>query len=784
MQENINEGLTKAQVEDRVRQGKVNVITAETSKTTKEIIRDNVFTYFNLIFLILAVLVVIGGSLRSLTFLPVIVANTVIGIVQQLHAKRILDRLAVLAESSYEVLRDGEKVRIPMSELVTDDLVVLEAGVQIPADAVLLEGRIMANESLLTGESDEIEKVSGSELKSGSFIVSGNCLARLTRVGDESYVSRLTAEAKEIKEKQSEMVSSIEWVVRIAGVAIIPIGLTLFLESYILNEKGFSESILSMVAAVIGMIPEGLYLLVTIALAMSAARLAAKKVLLHDMHSTETLARVDILCVDKTGTITDNDMRVVEAFGPRGEAITDQAERTLAAYIATSVDNNITMQALQDYYRDAVSMPEARVTPFSSKHKYSCIDTPQASYRLGAPEFLLAPQAMEDNREALAERTGQGQRVLALVCDKSGSGLFEPLAFVALENGLRPNVEDTFAYFRDQEVEIRVISGDNPQTVSTIAQGVGIPDADRCVDASRLKTEADIRDAVEKYRVFGRVKPEQKKSIVTALKETGKKVAMTGDGVNDILAMKEADCSIAMGSGSDAARQAAQVVLLDDDFSHMREIISEGRRDINNITRSATLFLYKNMFSAMLAICSIILVFAYPLEPAQISLVSAFNIGLPAFLLAFEPNNKKQHVHFFRSTMFQAFPASLTSFIAIAGLVGFAEVFGIGSQDVATASTYLLSIAGFLVLYRIIRPLNVYRAIVLAVSIAGFILGGYFFSGLFNLQKLSFPGLLLAGLFAVAQESVVRNLYKLFDRVKDLMKQQRNKHADKHSKGE
>lgn len=779
MQENRREGLTSAQVAERVRQGKVNILTREASKSAKEIVKDNIFTYFNLIFLILAVLVVIGGSLRSLTFLPVIIANTVIGIVQQLHAKRILDRLAVLAESNYEVIRDGQRRKIPMSELVSDDLIVLEAGMQIPADAVLLDGRLMANESLLTGESDEIEKLSGSELKSGSFVVSGQCLARLTQVGDESYISRLTAEAKEIKEKQSEMVNSIEWVVKIAGIAIIPIGITLFLESFILNEKGFSESITSMVAAVIGMIPEGLYLLVTIALAMSAARLAGKKVLLHDMHSTETLARVDVLCVDKTGTITDNEMHVIDAFGPQGKQLTAEAEQSLSAYIATSTDNNITMQALRTYYEHAVPMPEARVTPFSSKNKFSCIDTPQAAFRFGAPEFLLSDQAMEENRKTLEERTGQGQRVLALVRAQQGSDSFQPLAFVALENGLRPNVEDTFAYFREQEVQVRVISGDNPQTVSSIAQGVGIPDADRYVDASRLNSAEDIRDAVEKYRVFGRVKPEQKKAIIMAIKETGKKVAMTGDGVNDILAMKEADCSIAMGSGSDAARQAAQVVLLDDDFSHMREIISEGRRDINNITRSATLFLYKNMFSAMLALCSIILVFAYPLEPAQISLVSAFNIGLPAFLLAFEPNTKKQHAHFFRSTMFHAFPASLTSFIAIAGLVGFADVFGIRSQDVATASTYLLSIAGFMVLYRIIHPLNIYRAIVLAVSIAGFILGGYFFSGLFNLQKLSFPGLLLAGLFAIAQESVVRNLYGLFDWVRGIVKKQKEQRASK-----
>lgn len=730
------------------------------------IIEKNVFTYFNAIFLGIALLLIIAGSYKSLTFLPVVIANTLIGIIQQIRAKRILDRLTLISQSTYQVSRDGRELKLPMDELQRGDLLTLAAGQQIPADADVTDGKIMVNEALLTGESDEIEKLPGTSLLSGSFVVSGTCHAHLTKVGKESYISKLTAKAKEIKEKQSEMIHDIDLIVKIAGIAIIPIGVILMIQGMVTNGQSFQAAVVSMVGAVIGMIPEGLYLLVTMAMALSAARLARKKVLLHDMKSTETLARVDVLCVDKTGTITTSDMKVTEVIAPQGmpEDEFQNAKRALAAYLAASSDNNATAKALRACFPRCAALKAVSVTPFSSRLKYSEINTAKNAYRLGAPEFVLGEEIFEQFRQQTEAYTCKGERVLAFA-ERCGED-FQPLLFVSLENSLRPGVKETFRYLSEQEVKVLVISGDDPLTVSSIARAVEIPGAENYVDAASLTSYTDIGEAVKRYTVFGRVKPEQKKQIVEALKEQGSRVAMTGDGVNDILAMKEADCSIAMGAGSDAAMQAAQVVLLDSDFSHMREIISEGRRDINNLTRSATLFLYKNIFSLLLAIFSILNAFTYPLQPTQISLVSMFNIGIPAFLLALEANEKKQHGRFIKVTLLHSLPASLTSFAVIASLVVFGKVFSISEADVGVASTFLLSAVGFMILIRLCRPANVYRRVILGFCIAGFLLCAKFAAGLFSIDHVSYQCLMLAAVFAVAQESLMRNLSVLFEKGK------------------
>ena len=770
--ESMLKGLTDAQVQERVKNKKVNTIPNRTSKSVPGIILGNIFNYFNLIFAIIAVLLIMAGSYRNLTFLPVVISNILLGIIQQLRAKSVLDKLSVLALSEYTVIRDGSQVSVAVNALVLDDLVILKSGQQIPADATVVEGAIMANEALLTGESDEVEKTVGSALKSGSFVVSGECVARLTQVGAESYAAQLQAKAKEIKEKPSEMIQGINLIIKVSGIAIIPVGAALFFQALLVNHETFQASVTSMVGAVIGMIPEGLYLLVTVALALSAARLAMKRVLLHDMRSTETLARVDVLCVDKTGTITDNEMHVTEVFAPAGqEGALKPNTALLSAYVSAINDVNITMAALKRHFADTEPMPATAIQSFSSKTKYSQIETADTVYRLGAPEILLASGALKANQAIIDERAGRGQRVLAFVGADHGESDFRPLAFISLENGLRPNVAETFAYFRNQEVAVKVISGDNPLTVSRIAQGVGIPGAESYVDASTLDTPEAIRDAVARCTVFGRVKPEQKKDIVEALKAQGSKVAMTGDGVNDILAMKEADCSIAMGAGSDAARQAAQVVLLDSDFSHMKEIIGEGRRDINNITRSATLFLYKNIFSMLLALMSILLAFSYPLQPSQVSLVTMFNIGIPAFALALEPNERKQKPGFLRQVLLRALPAALASFLSIAAMMGLGQVFELSSQDISVAGTYLLSVVGFLILIGLCRPMNNYRAFVLIFCVLGFICAAHFLGGLFAIEKLSLKAFLLCVLLGVAEESLMRNIGYAIDRLDERLAQ-------------
>ena len=719
-----SQGLTSAEAEQLLLSGQGNELPQEGTGSVKSIVISNVFTYFNGIFLLLAILLVVARSYKSLTFLPIIVANTALGIAQQLYAKKVLDKLALLDVSEYTVIRDGKDVKVPSGKLVLGDVIRLESGQQIPADAVVVSGYAGVNESLLTGEADEIQKSEGSELKSGSFVASGRLLAKLTHVGKDSYAAKLTEKAREAKEAPSEMIHDVEMIIRIAGILVIPVGGLLLYQGMAVNGHPFHIAVPSMVSAVTGMIPEGLYLLVTVALAMSAARLALGKVMLHDMHSIETLARVDVLCVDKTGTITSNVMKVTEFFDPadpsepeagtkgdsaKGEPVT-VAERKdacelLASYVSTVPDANITMEAIRAAVPRRGTLEGSEVQPFDSSVKYSEVRLPDGTlYRLGAPEYLLSERALAQNQALINQRAMEGKRVLAL---SEGSGQeARPLLFIVLENEIREHAQETFQRFTEEGVRVVVISGDNPLTVSKVAGKAGIPDADQYVDATSLDTDQKLRDAVDRYAVFGRVKPEQKKALVDAFRAKGLKVAMTGDGVNDIIAMKAADCSVAMGNGSDAARQAAQVVLLDSDFSHMHDIVLEGRRDINNITRSAMLFLYKNIFSLLLAVFSIIGTFMYPLRPTQVSLISTFNIGLPAFLLALEPNEKKQRGSFIRTTLFGAMPPALTSFFSIATMVLFAQLFNISQADVSTASTYLMALVGFLILLRTAQPLN------------------------------------------------------------------------------
>lgn len=768
----MKNGLTTEEVERQIEAGNVNVVPNQSDKSVKNIIMENIVTYFNVIFFLISVLILIAGSYKSLIFLPVVIANTVIGIYQQLKAKRTLDRLSLLDKTEYQVVRNGKEETGASDELVTGDLVLVKTGQQIPADGFVEEGLAQVNESLLTGEADEVEKQSGAELKSGSFVVSGSCYMTLTRVGGHSYAAKLMSKAKEVTDKQSEMIRDIEMIIKLAGILIIPIGLLLFIQS-VMNRNTLPQAIVSMVGAVIGMIPEGMYLLTTVALALSAIRLGKRQVLLHDMRSIETLARVDVLCVDKTGTITNELMTVKEIFPPADmeETLFQHEKNILNKYIHTIRDSNMTMQALRDYLIGSEKLEAVSFREFSSGTKYSAVITAGMEYRLGAPEVLLPEEILEESKKMIEERTGKGQRVLAFISIKDEG--CKPLLFVSLENEVRENAREIFTHFAGQGVEIKVISGDNPLTVSRVAQQAGIANADRYIDAGELTTEERISDAVLSYTVFGRVKPEQKQQLVEALQKKKLKVAMTGDGVNDILAMKKADCSIAMGSGSDAARQAAQVVLMDSDFSHMKEIVSEGRRDINNITRSATLFLYKNLFSLFLAVFSIINSFDYPIQPSQISLISMFNIGIPSFFLALEANEVKQSGRFLSQTLIRALPASLTSFLSIAALVVFAKLFELTKSDIGTAGTYLLSVVGFMILFQLLLPLNQYRIAIFLFCVAGYFVCLTFLDSLFVIEKLSMRGVVLCSVLALAEVTVMRWLTVLIERSQAFIKERK-----------
>ena len=762
-------GLTNREVEEKIALGKVNKINFETSESISTIIKKNIFTYFNAIFMILAILVTFAGAFRNLTFLIVVTINVLIGIFQQIRSKMVLDKLSLLDKCKYSIIRDNKEIIVYSDELVEGDYVKLSSGNQVPADGVLVDGKLFVNESLLTGEQDEREKMVNSNLLSGSFVVSGSAIVKLTNVGDESYSSKIMKESKKIKENKTEMIKAIDRIVLVAGIVIIPIGLLLFGESYFVNKFSYSESVVRMVSALIGMIPEGLYLLTTVALALSAMRLAEKKVLLHDMKSIESLARTDVLCIDKTGTITTNMMDVMDIFDENEVSYLDKKKDKklleLANYVNSINDNNATINALREYLKNISKqkLNMLKYENFNSKNKYSYIKISEnITYKLGAPDVLLN----KDYNHLISKRIINGERIIVFVKEENNE--CTPILFISLKNEIRKNAREIIKFFNDREVEIRVISGDNPVTVSSIAKEVGIKNYDLFVDCSLLKTRDELKNAVDKYKIFGRVSPEQKREIIKLIKENGLKVAMTGDGVNDILAMKEADCSIAMGNGSDAAREAAQVVLLDSDFGNMRNIVYEGRKNINNITRSASLFTYKNIFSLLLSIYAIIFTIAYPLEPNQVSLGSAFTIGIPAFFLTFEENQKKQqNDEFWKNIFLKSFPSAIISFLAIVCMVKCSVIFDINSNDLTTACSYLFFTGGFIILYKCAKPLNKYRTIVFIGCILGMIITINMIPDFFSIRSISLKAAILVIVFALLEVFVARETLLLFNKGKE-----------------
>lgn len=786
-QADISSGLSQEQVQERIDSGWTNEMVTEESKTVGQIIKGNLLTYFNLIFAILAILVVVAGSFRSLTFLPVVIANLFIGILQEIRAKKTLDQLTMLNAPKAEVVRNGHISEIPAEELVLDDIVIFRAGDQICADAIVLDGSVLVNEALLTGESDELRKELGDFLMSGSFVVSGECYARLERVGADSYISELTLEAKaQDQKKHSEMLRVLDRMVGIVGILIVPIGVFLFVQQYVFSGASFQSSILSMVAAVVGMIPEGLYLLASVTLVVSVIRLASQKVLVHDMKCIESLARVDVLCVDKTGTITENEMQIssvilMEGFNPtQGVGLKAQ----ISTLIAAMPEGNLTMQALKRYFKTPLKKNAEAVFPFSSTYKYCTAVFPDNAYVLGAPELVLRSD-YEKYRPLMESYSADGFRTVLFgryegVPDEQA--LTEPvipMGLILLTNPIRRDAPETFRYFAQQGVAIKVISGDNPLTVSQIAAEAGIPGAENYVDASTLETEDALRSAAEQYTVFGRVTPEQKRLLVRALRSAGHTVGMTGDGVNDVLALKEADCSVAMASGCDAAAQVSQLVLLESDFSAMPSVVAEGRRVVNNIQRSASLFLVKNIFSFLMSVFSACFMLNYPLEPAQISLISMFTIGIPGFFLALQPNAEAIHGRFLSNVLIKALPAGLTDFLVVGALVIFGRVFGVNETDISNACTMLLAIVGFMILHHISKPLNLLRWIVWVGSGVGLLVCSIYLGDIFGITHMSMECVMLFVVFAIVTEPTLRYGTILVEKIGSIItKRAEKRHTD------
>lgn len=765
-------GLTSFEVEERIRQGKINKNIDETDRPVWEIVKRNTFTFFNLIFAVIAILISLVQAWNQLIFLPIIVINTIVGIYQEIKAKRYLDQMTLLHAPQSTVIRNGQQEKIASDDLVEEDIIILKTGNQIVADARIVEGSIFVNESLLTGEADEIEKNIDDKLLSGSFVVSGEAKVILEKVGKDSYISKLTEQAKLVDHgEDSEMLRALNKLLKWVSFIILPIAVILFTQNYFVNHNTLQTSVVAMVAAVIGMIPEGLYLLTTIALTLSSVKLARNQVLLHNMKSIESLARVDVLCVDKTGTITEPRMSVEQVFVSPSSNISEAKFMSLLSdYISANTDDNDTMKAIREFMLAKGDLQNKmtgvkKIIPFSSKVKYSAVCFENESYLLGAPEIVLG-KTYEKISSEINHLLEEGFRVLVLAgtkeknYDQLNLGAYA-LGYVVLANPIRENAKSTFNYFAEQGVNIKVISGDNPQTVSAVAKRAGITGAERFIDANLLKTKEDLDQAVESYTVFGRVTPDQKRRLVQALKRKDHTVAMTGDGVNDILAMKSADCSIAMASGSDAATQVAQVVLLDSDFGHMTQVVTEGRRVVNNVQRSAILFLVKNLFSIILAIISAIFVFTYPLQASQLSLISLFTIGIPGFLLSLEENDKRIEKDFIKNVILKALPASLTEITAVLGVVIAGAAFKLTASEISTSAVILLAVVGFMILTKISAPLNRFKMGIIIFNIVGIIISGFMFNSLFSISKISLDSFVLVALLSLFSESLFRNFDSL-----------------------
>ena len=744
-------GLTTEEVNKLKEQGLDNIPVGNQSKTIGQIIAGNVFTYFNFVFAVFAALLILVRSYINMTFLPIILLNTILGIVQEIKAKIVLDRLTVVNAPRTKVIRDSVVSEVDSVTLVKGDVCIFTAGNQLSADAILAEGCARVNEAMVTGESDEVIKNKGDILLSGSYIVSGECKAVLTQVGHKAYAARLALEAKAgRKKKKTDMMKSLDNLVKIIGVLIVPLGIIMYVQSHFFLGHTIKNSVVSMVASLVGMIPEGLYLLASVALVVSVKKLARSNVLVHEMNCVETLARVNVLCVDKTGTITRPDMSVSDVV-----FLKDNVGKLIAGVAGNMDDDNETMKAIKNYYHITGRDNSAeRVYSFSSQNKYSGAVLDGRCYIFGAPEYVLLDTYAE--YEDIFERySGHGERILVFgecVGDPCGNIIEEavnPYAFIILENEIRDTAKETFGYFASQGVDIVVISGDNPVTASKVAVRAGINNAENYIDATTLKSRQDIREAITKYTVFGRVVPSQKKEIIEAYKESGKVVAMTGDGVNDVLALKCADCSVAMASGSEAASNAAQVVLLDSDFSKMPQVVLEGRRVVNNIQRSASLFLVKNIFSILTTIFTLIAANLYPLYPTQLSLLGAFTIGTPAFFLALQPNKNIIRGDFLTNVIIKALPAGITDFIMLAVISIHGAVIGMSNEQISTVAIIVLLIIGMMSLIRICRPFDWLRALVCIAMGVGIAICLLFFKKIFAIAAINMVMLNMIIVYAV-----------------------------------
>ena len=765
------EGLTEAEAVARAAAGWDNRPVEPPTRTTGQIVRENLLTYFNLVFLVLALcLVAVKASILNLSFIIVVIINAVIGIVQELRSKKALDALNILTAPQCAVVREGREKRVDVSALVRDDIVLFSSGEQVCADAVVVDGTCLVNEALVTGEADEIRKAPGDTLLSGSFLVSGMCRARLTAVGADSFVSRLTLDAKAQKKRQAKgMMKALSDLVKWIGIGIIPMGVLLVVKEVHWLGRSIPAGVTSTVGALVGMIPEGVYLLTSLALVAGVLRLAQKKTMCREMDCIETLARVDTLCVDKTGTVTENKM-IVDDIVPLcpDRFIAEDIHMIMADYCAAMRGDNDTMAAMRKFFTGEVNQRAIAALPFTSAKKYGGVSFHEdETYLLGAPEVILGGD-FDAYREKIDHYSAKGCRVLLLalydgqLTDEALTAERLPISLILLSNKIRAEAPDTFAWFAREGVSVRVISGDNPLTVSEVARRAGIPDADRAVDARTLETDEQVEKAARECVVFGRVTPEMKRRLVLALKKQGHTVAMTGDGVNDVLALKDANCGIAMASGSQAASQVAQIVLTDSQFSAMPSIVAEGRRVINNIQRAASLFLVKNIFSLVFTLVLLFVGFPFPLQAIQMSLISALTIGIPSFFLALEPNYAKVSGRFLRNVIRKAMPGGLTNIILVLLAAFLSDMFKC-PEDLSTMAMWIVASVGFMTLFYVSQPFTKLRVAVFAAMLALMIGALTVMPSFFEVQAIHTPCLLTLIILILACPTLMYFFRLIFD---------------------
>lgn len=722
-------GLTKKQVEKRYEEQLVHFNTDVPTKSIKQIIFDNFFTLFNLLNFGLGFAVLLVGSYKNLLFLGIVICNMLISILQEIKAKKTVDKLSLFSQSKVEVIREGKKLNVSSNEIVLDDVLCFYLGNQILVDSAVLSGECLVNEAFITGEETPIKKGVGDLLLSGSFIVSGNVIAKCEHIGEENYSSKISKDAKYLKKLNSELMLSLQKIIKILSLIVIPIGIFLFWSQMRIVDNTFHDAVIHTVAGLIGMIPDGLILLTSTVLAVSVIRLGKYQVLVQELYCIEMLARVDMLCLDKTGTLTEGKMELKDVIEVPGIS-KNKIVSILKNMTAVLEDHTPTMEAIRSCYPSKKNWHVLKMFPFSSDTKCSRVIFQEGDFVLGAPEFLI-PNKKFCIDCSLYEKE---YRVL-LLAEKKNNQLVE-LAYLLIQDKIREEAIQTLKYFKQQGVQIKIISGDNPITVSQIAKRVGVINYDKYIDLSTIQTDQALKESVEKYTIFGRVTPLQKKKLVLFLKELGHTVAMTGDGVNDVLALKESDCSIAIGSGSQAAKNVSQLVLLDSNFDSMPKIVEEGRRSINNIQRSASLFLVKTIYATFLSILFLFITISYPFEPIQMSLTNMVTIGIPSFILALEPNKERVHGSFLSNVFSKAFPTALTIFTMLMIIMMIGLVFSLNSAQISTLSVLIVAVCGFLHLYRISCPFTTLRKILFISMIIVFILEFVLLPDLFSLVTL------------------------------------------------